>query len=64
MIRPDTAPAWRTSSYSDDRDECVEVATNLPGIVPVRDTKQGRQPGRPTLVFPHEAWARFVGYVK
>ncbi|MFD8361732.1 DUF397 domain-containing protein, partial [Streptomyces hygroscopicus] len=32
--------AWRKSSYSNpDGGNCVEVADNLPGIVPVRDSK-------------------------
>ncbi|MBO8202733.1 DUF397 domain-containing protein [Streptomyces smyrnaeus] len=57
-------PALRTSSYSDDRDECVEVATNLPRTVPVRDTKQRLDADRPTLVFGYEAWARFVGHIR
>ncbi|MFJ6982264.1 MULTISPECIES: DUF397 domain-containing protein [unclassified Streptomyces] len=35
-------PRWRTSSYSDNGGDCVEVATNLAaplGTVPVRDSK-------------------------
>ncbi|MFE1933989.1 DUF397 domain-containing protein, partial [Streptomyces sp. NPDC059474] len=32
--------AWHKSSYSSNGGgECVEVADNLPGIVPVRDSK-------------------------
>ncbi|MEU2606131.1 DUF397 domain-containing protein [Streptomyces albus] len=57
-------PQWRTSSYSDDREACVEVATNLDATVPVRDTKQRGDASRLTLVFPREAWARFVTHVR
>jgi Domain of unknown function (DUF397) len=30
---------WRTSSYSGGNGSCVEIATNLPGIIAVRDSK-------------------------
>jgi len=53
-----TAVAWRKSSYSnEDGADCVEVADNLPGITPVRDSKN---PEGPALVFPTRAWALFV----
>lgn len=49
---------WRKSSYSDEHGaDCVEVAHNLPGTVPVRDSKN---PEGPALVFPTRAWALFV----
>ncbi|MFI0780325.1 DUF397 domain-containing protein [Streptomyces sp. NPDC021212] len=35
----------------------MEVADGLPGVVPVRDSKN---PG-PTLVFPAASWAAFIG---
>ncbi|MFF8286210.1 DUF397 domain-containing protein [Streptomyces albus] len=57
-------PAWRTSSYSGAHGDCVEVATNLDATVPVRDTKQRGDAHQPTLVFPREAWARFVTHVR
>lgn len=56
-----THAAWRTSTHSGGNNECVEVATNLPRAVPVRDTKQGRE--GPTLRFSRPAWAAFVGEV-
>ncbi|MET8828382.1 DUF397 domain-containing protein [Streptomyces sp. NPDC004610] len=54
--------AWKKSSYSDAQGaDCVEVATNLPGITPVRDTKT---PTGPTLIVSANAWAAFVTAVK
>lgn len=50
--------AWRKSSYSNqDGGDCVEVADNHPGAVPVRDSKN---PEGPALVFPTHAWAAFI----
>ncbi|WP_327355148.1 DUF397 domain-containing protein [Streptomyces sp. NBC_01304] len=50
--------AWRKSSYSHGGDnDCVEVADNYPGLVPVRDSKS---PSGPVLVFPAKAWAAFT----
>ncbi|MDF3141832.1 MULTISPECIES: DUF397 domain-containing protein [unclassified Streptomyces] len=31
---------YRKSSYSDDAAECVEVATNIPTTIAIRDSKQ------------------------
>ncbi|MEV7285326.1 DUF397 domain-containing protein [Streptomyces sp. NPDC093252] len=54
--------AWRKSSFSDEYGaDCVEVATNLPGITPVRDTKT---PNGPTLLVSTNAWAAFVSAVQ
>lgn len=53
---------WRKSSYSGATGgECVEVGDGVPGVVPVRDSKD---PQGPALVFAAEAWAAFVGDVK
>ncbi len=49
--------AWFKSSYSDAAQQCIEVATNLPGIVPVRDSKDREGPA---LVFPAASFASFV----
>ncbi|MET9351417.1 DUF397 domain-containing protein [Streptomyces sp. NPDC006617] len=50
---------WRKSSYSNGTGgDCVEVTDDLPGVVPVRDSKK---PHGPALVFPAEAWSAFVG---
>ncbi|MFI5568105.1 DUF397 domain-containing protein [Streptomyces sp. NPDC051740] len=57
--KPDlSSVAWRKSSYSNsDGADCVEVADGLPGFVPVRDSKD---PRGSALVFPADAWSRFV----
>ncbi|MFJ9587374.1 DUF397 domain-containing protein [Streptomyces acidicola] len=53
---------WRKSSYSNGSGgDCVEVAPNLPGITPVRDSKN---PRGPKLAFRAEAWAAFIEGVK
>ncbi|MGX4691293.1 DUF397 domain-containing protein [Streptomyces sp. JNUCC 63] len=53
---------WRKSSYSNsDGGNCVEVAPNLPSVVPVRDSKA---PARGALLFEAPSWASFVGAVK
>ncbi|EFL23116.1 conserved hypothetical protein [Streptomyces himastatinicus ATCC 53653] len=53
-----TAFAFRKSSHSNPFDECVEVATNLPGAVAIRDSKR---PDGPILRFTPAAWADFRG---
>ncbi|MFG2054189.1 DUF397 domain-containing protein [Micromonospora sp. NPDC048930] len=53
-----TGAIWRKSTRSGGNGgECVEVATNLPGIVAVRDSKD---PGGPVLTFTPGSWAAFV----
>ncbi|WP_338677873.1 DUF397 domain-containing protein [Streptomyces sp. SCSIO 30461] len=54
--------SWRKSSYSGGSGaNCLEVADDHPGIVPVRDSKD---PEGPKLVFPAAAWTAFVTDVK
>jgi hypothetical protein len=49
---------WRRSSRSDNGgNTCVEVATNLPRLVGVRDSKD---PAGPALTFTPRAWRAFV----
>ncbi|MGW6506581.1 DUF397 domain-containing protein [Streptomyces niveus] len=62
MTEPIRVPekAWRTSSYSGSNGgECVQVAVGIPGIVPVRDSKN---PTGPVLALSPAAWAHFVAY--
>ncbi|MGW5353791.1 DUF397 domain-containing protein [Streptomyces sp. NPDC004031] len=57
----DPAPRWFTSSHSDNGGNCVEVAVNVPGTVPVRDSKDR---SGPALSFTPTAWADFVAAVR
>ncbi|MFI8459861.1 DUF397 domain-containing protein [Kitasatospora sp. NPDC085464] len=58
MTRPDLSHvSWFKSSHSDNGGTCVEVSSDLPGVVPVRDSKD---PGGPALVFPIGVWRSFV----
>ncbi|MEU0519722.1 DUF397 domain-containing protein [Streptosporangium sp. NPDC006007] len=59
---PDLSGAeFRKSSFSGAHDNCVEVATNLPGLVAVRDSKD---PSGPALVFSLVAWSDFLASVR
>ncbi|MFF9499057.1 DUF397 domain-containing protein [Streptomyces sp. NPDC014656] len=61
LALPDlAAAAWRTSSYSGGQGECVEVAPNLPHLVPVRDSKR---PAGPALAFTPQAWRAFLSHL-
>ncbi|WEH33983.1 DUF397 domain-containing protein [Streptomyces sp. AM 4-1-1] len=61
--RPDlSTTSWRKSSYSDGGDNnCVEIADNYPGLVPVRDSKA---PTGPALIVHADAWAAFIADVR
>ncbi|MYV48752.1 DUF397 domain-containing protein [Streptomyces sp. SID2888] len=54
---------WRKSSYSggEQGDECVEVCDDIPGAVPVRDSKNA---GGPVLMLDGATWQPFVDGVK
>jgi hypothetical protein len=52
---------WRKSSYSANGANCVEIASNLPGMVAVRDSKD---PDGATLVTSTHAWSAFVAGIK
>ncbi|MFJ9842358.1 DUF397 domain-containing protein [Kitasatospora sp. NPDC101155] len=56
-----TGAAWRTSSYSVQEGQCVEVADGFLDRVPVRDSKD---PDGPALVFAADAWSAFVSAVR
>jgi hypothetical protein len=53
---------WRKSRWSTPQGQnCVEVATNLHGLVAVRDSKD---PDGPTLTMGSHEWTAFVRSVK
>jgi Domain of unknown function (DUF397) len=51
------AMLWKKSSYSNGGGACVEVASNVPGIVAVRDSKD---PHGPALAFTPDQWRAFI----
>ena len=63
MTHPNLSHAvWRKSSWSGgDNGNCVEVASNLPGVAAVRDSQN---PTGPALVFAPAAFAAFLNTVK
>jgi hypothetical protein len=53
---------WRKSTYSgSDGGNCVEVASNLSGLVAVRDSKN---PAGPALLFVPGPWSAFLSGIK
>jgi Domain of unknown function (DUF397) len=57
-----TGAVWRKSSYSSGNGgQCVQVATNLPGMVAVRDSKD---PAGPALALTRQQWAAFTTWMK
>jgi hypothetical protein len=60
---PDLSQAiWRKSTYSSpDGQNCVEVATNLPGMVVVRDSKSA---DGPELLIKLAGWHAFLAAVR
>ncbi|MGW1780448.1 DUF397 domain-containing protein [Streptomyces sp. NPDC002143] len=54
---------WRKSSYSDGEPggECVEVASGVTDLVPVRDSKAPLAPG---LTFTPDTWGAFIVALK
>jgi hypothetical protein len=51
---------FKKSSYSSVQGDCVEVATNVPGTVAIRDSKD---PNGPILHFAPAQWAAFQAAV-
>ncbi|MGI5198574.1 DUF397 domain-containing protein [Streptomyces sp. CA-288835] len=61
---PSPVPAeaiWRASSYSGGQGECVEVADNIPTLIPVRDSKR---PTGPVITFTPDAWTAFLDHLR
>jgi hypothetical protein len=56
-----SAAAWRKSSHSQQGGNCVEIADGLPGVLPIRDSKD---PEGPSLTFTAEDFTAFVQGVK
>lgn len=52
---------WRTSSYTNGGNACVEVADNLDRVTAVRDSKR---PEGGALVLDHATFTRFLDDVK
>lgn len=52
---------WRTSTRSQGNGQCVEVATNIPGVVAVRDSKDRTGPA---LTFTPDEWKAFTSGVR
>ncbi|WP_340376536.1 DUF397 domain-containing protein [Streptomyces sp. SS7] len=53
---------WMKSSHSNgDGGNCVEVAANIPHLVPVRDSKT---PHGPVLLLTPTAWSPFLASLR
>jgi hypothetical protein len=48
---------WRKSSYSGGSGNCIEITTDVPGLIPVRDSKG---PDGPVLLFTTCGFSDFV----
>jgi Domain of unknown function (DUF397) len=55
------ASGWRKSSRSVAQNGCVEITTEVPGWVGVRDSKLG--PASPVLAFTHHEWRSMLAGV-
>jgi Domain of unknown function (DUF397) len=53
--------AWRKSTYSNNGGACVEVASNPPGTVAVRDSKNS---DGPALTFTADSWRTLIDDMK
>ncbi|MCX4696474.1 DUF397 domain-containing protein [Streptomyces sp. NBC_01408] len=54
--------SWRKSTYSDGGGgDCLEVADQIPGAVPVRDSKDL---AGPVILVGNAAWNAFVQHVR
>jgi len=53
--------AWRKSTHSSQDGNCVEIATSLPGIIAIRDSKN---PDGPVLTVTNLGWTAFIEGIK
>ena len=57
-----SAATWIKSSYSDaNGGNCVEIAPDIPAVVPIRDSKT---PDGPVLLVTRSAWAAFTSALR
>jgi len=57
-----TEAKWRKSTHSGGNEgNCVEIATNIPGIVAMRDSKNATGPA---LIFPADDWRIFLSRLR
>lgn len=54
-------PQWRKSTHSANSSTCVEVATNLPATIAVRDSQHTTGTA---LTFSRASWASFVARIR
>ncbi|CAL9439997.1 hypothetical protein SUDANB171_02215 [Streptomyces sp. enrichment culture] len=59
-VKQGTTPTWRKSSYSGGNGACLEVRSDAPALLSVRDSKV---PYGPRLGFGTGPWTEFVGAV-
>ncbi|MFE2499204.1 DUF397 domain-containing protein [Streptomyces scopuliridis] len=52
---------WRSSSYSTNGGNCVEIGDGIANTVPVRDSKN---PTGPILITSNASWTAFVAFAK
>ncbi|MFE3143766.1 DUF397 domain-containing protein [Streptomyces scopuliridis] len=52
---------WRSSSYSTNGGNCVEIGDGIAHTVPVRDSKN---PTGPILLASNASWTAFVTFAK
>ncbi|MGW1376584.1 DUF397 domain-containing protein [Streptomyces sp. NPDC002446] len=57
----EVAVNWRSSSYSNAGGECIEVSDDIPGLVPIRDSKN---PEGGVLILPAAAWGSFIAAIR